>query len=84
MWESLETGSDTVATLTPAALRHEPLAAFLERLRASSRVDLNDAQRAAERYLRPEARIVVIVGDAAVLPSLETLGLGEIVVHRKD
>jgi zinc protease len=50
------------------------LAEEIDRVRAA------DVLRVATKYLRPEAMVVVAVGDRArILPELEKLGLGEVV-----
>jgi predicted Zn-dependent peptidase len=82
LWQSFETCSDAVEAFTPAAVYREPLDRFFARLRAATEVRPEDALRAASRYLTTESRALAIVGDAArVRPSLDGLGLGDIVMR---
>lgn len=80
-WRSLETSHDVVSALTPAAVYGETLDMFYARLRALS-APPEKLREAAKRYLRPEARVIVVVGDAhRLLPALQQIGLTGVLVR---
>jgi zinc protease len=82
LWQSFETSSDAVAVLTATAVYREPIERFFARWRGSNEVQPEELVRAATRYLTPQSRALVIVGDASsVRPSLGSVGLGNIVVR---
>jgi zinc protease len=82
MWHSFETSDDVVSALTDSVVHRDPVDRLRARLLAPTAVRFDQVQRVASKYLTSESRHIVIVGDASrVRPSLEALGLGEIVVR---
>jgi zinc protease len=81
-WHSFETSADAVATLTPVGTYREPVDRFLARLLATREVTADQMPRVASRWLPPEARAVALVGDARVVPTLASLGLGPLETRR--
>jgi len=83
-WRSLETSHDLVNALTTVAVYNEPLGAFYDRLRALS-VSAETLRTVAKRYLVPESRVIVVVGDARyVRPALAEVGLTGVPVRPLD
>jgi predicted Zn-dependent peptidase len=71
-----------VAELLVHDLPDDAWTRYREDIRA---VDAAAAHAAAERYMRPERLVCVVVGDAdAIAPGLESLDLGPVTVHRDE
>jgi zinc protease len=80
-WRSLETSRDMVNALTPVGIYNDPLDAFYARLRALG-VSAETLRAMAKRYLVPESRVIVVVGDATyVRPALAQVGLTDVLVR---
>lgn len=84
--EAIEGGGthlDVVGALLETATYGQPVDALMQHAHAVANVTRDDVTRVAETYLASPRRVVVIVGNAALIaPSLEGLGLGRVVVQR--
>lgn len=77
-YETTDAIAGAIASIVVYRLGDDWLDRYRDRVRA---VTADDVQHAARSYLKPEELQVVVVGDAAAIrPSLEQLGVGDVVL----
>ncbi|HJU65680.1 MAG TPA: pitrilysin family protein, partial [Gemmatimonadaceae bacterium] len=77
-----ETTRDIAAQLVPVVLYGLPLDYYNTYVQQIDRITQADVQRVAQKYIDPNAMLVVIVGDrASIEPALEALNVGDVQIR---